>query len=727
MHIGALMFMSCHYHSHNLLVGEGFMKARMRNVLGCFLGVLLIASLTATGQAETTKAPADQKATASTDKKEYEAFDLGELYVKGETIQGVQQMTQVSEFTAEQIEKTNSKTVAEALSYVPGVVVTTGRKNEPNVSIHGISQGRALILIDGVPYYETTYGKLDLGSIPVDNVARIEVQKGVSSVLYGPNNTAGVINIITKKPTSRPSLEARAEIGDYRASRFDISHGMKVGMFNYWFGYGHQESKGWYMSRSFDSHPTTISGLGTVELENGGVRENSDQKTDSIWAKVGIEPTSSSEYYLNFHYITREKGGPASLLNNVNQYNLSRPAFTNLWRFPTYDSWGIDLSGQQKPTDRVTLKAKVFYHSHADELESFSDINYENELSQSRYQDYTLGTSFLADIKIASIDTLRLAFNYRKDNHEERADEYLPFAQSSSYTGSFGLENEFNPIKNLSIVGGISYDWFEVTKAEKNNTNGAGDFTYKTNYREPYKNLLNPMLGATYKLSDSTKLFASGAKKVRFPTLTNLYGGRNPNPGLKPETSTNYVAGVSRDITQYTRVEASYFEYNFRDLIQRDAPDRNAPYRNVGKVQMRGFEVLGEVFPTKDLTLKLGYTYNDATDKTRDNPTKRVLYVPEHQVNLGLSYLVPVIDTKLDVTGLYLSSIWGQLPSKSRPTDVPLRTGATFTMDVRVSKMFLKNFEIYFTAKNIFDRDYESEIGFPAPGRNLYTGIKYSY
>lgn len=709
------------------------MKACSGSFFGICFVLLLIISLAASGQAQTTKAPTDQKAPASLEKRDYEAFDLGELYVKGEKEQGVQAVTEVSELTAEQIEITNSKTVAEALHYVPGVVVTTGKKNEPNVLIHGNDQARALILIDGVPYYETKYGKLDLNTIPVDNIARIEVQKGVSSVLWGPNNTAGVINIITKKPTSRPSLEARVEMGDYEERRFSLSHGMKVGMFNYWLGYEHLETDGWYMSRGFDSHPTRISpsaGSGSpfyTVVEDGGVRNNSDDKIDSVWAKIGLEPSPDSEYYLNFHYITREKGVPVSLLDNTIQYNLLPPAYTNITRVPMYDNWGIDLSGQQKLGDRVTVKAKVFYHDHVDELDSFSDVNFEDFLSRSKYKDYSLGTSFLADIKIATVDTVRFAVNYRKDDHKQREDEYLPFAQSTSYTGSFGFENEFNPVKNLSIIGGISYDWFEVTKAEKSNTNNAGDFTSMTNFREPYKNVLNPMLGVTYTLPDSTKVFASGAQKVRFPTLNNLYGGRNPNPSLKPERSTNYVAGASRAITRYARAEASYFEYNFRDLIQRDAPDRNAPYRNVGKVQMRGFEVLGEFFPAKDLTFYLGYTYNDATDRTRDNPTKRVLYVPEHQVNLGGSYLVPVIETKFDVTGLYLSSIWGQLPSKSRPADPALRTGATFTMDVRVSKVFFKNFEAYFVAKNIFDRDYESEIGFPAPGRNLYTGIKYSY
>ena len=115
-------------------------------------------------------------------------------------------MTEITEITAEEIEATHSRTIAEALSHAPGITVTTGRKGAPTVNIHGINQNKTLVLIDGVPYYETTYGSLNLDSIPTDNVAKIEIQKGVSSVLYGPNALAGVINIITKKgPNGLPS------------------------------------------------------------------------------------------------------------------------------------------------------------------------------------------------------------------------------------------------------------------------------------------------------------------------------------------------------------------------------------------------------------------------------------------------------------------------------------------------------------------------------------------
>ncbi|MEI8356463.1 MAG: Plug domain-containing protein, partial [Deltaproteobacteria bacterium] len=104
----------------------------------------------------------------------YEAYSLGEIYVTGEKTPVTQQTTISNTITAEDIKATNSRTVSEALSFAPGISVTTGTKNEPNISIHGFfDQSRILVLIDGVPYYETKYGKLDLSQFTTDNVAKI--------------------------------------------------------------------------------------------------------------------------------------------------------------------------------------------------------------------------------------------------------------------------------------------------------------------------------------------------------------------------------------------------------------------------------------------------------------------------------------------------------------------------------------------------------------------------
>ena len=668
-------------------------------------------------------------------KKDYQVFDLGEIFVTSEKPPAVQEMVITNEVTVEDIKATNSRTVAEALAFVPGIRVSTGRKNEPMIQIHGMDQTKILVLIDGVPYYETKYGKLDLNEIPVDNVAKIEVTKGAASVLYGPNALMGVVNIITKKPTEKPSAEATFELGPHDTNRVSLSHGMKVGIFSYWLNYGHQESDGWRLSEDFDPKTGTITkkpgGTTKAILEDGGYRNNSDYKTDSLWAKVGIDPSPGSEYYLNFHYITREKGDPPSLFGG--QVFTSRPAFSSVFdRIPKYDDWGIDLSGQQKIFDPLTLKAKLFYHNHVDDYASFSDQFYTKEIAVSRYKDYNLGGSLLSDFRPIEWDVVRLAFNYRGDSHKQRDDEYLPFAETFSYTGSVGLENEFNLIRNLSVVAGASYDWFKVTKAKKDVTDSkTGNFISQVDAGKPdTMDNFDPMIGANYSFADSTRLFGSVAQKIRFPTLDQLYSSKGGNLNLKPEKAINYTLGVSRLFSNLAKGELAGFYHDISDFISRDAdPHINplAQYQNYAKINMLGFELNGELYPMKDLVLRAGYTFNYARNKSEGRVTDDVVNVPEHKIDMGVTYTVPYINTRLDLVGIYMGRIFSQLPTPTNPTQATTKVDDYYIANVRISKSFLKYFEAYLALNNIFDKNYESEYGFPGPGRNFYLGASAKY
>jgi len=668
-----------------------------------------------------------QETTVSKGSEGYEVFDLGEIYVTAEKMPASKEVTVTTEITAEEIKATNSRTVAEALTYVPGVIVSGGRKNQLNIQIRGLDQNMTLVLIDGVPYYETVYGKLDINQIPVDNVAKIEVTKGSSSVLYGPNAIAGIVNIVTKKPTDKPTTEAFLEVGENATSKLSLTHGMKVGIFNYWLNYVHNETGGWRLSDDFDPKLGTITrrpgSPSQAILEDGGFRNNSDFVTDSIWAKVGIEPAPDSEYYLNFHYIEKEKGVPPSTVGE-NVFT-SRPAFSGFVRIPRYDDWGIDLSGQQKVLDQLTLKAKLFYHNHVDDYTSYSDATFQNEIAVSRYEDYLVGGSMVADYQPVQWDIVRFGVNYRGDSHKERDDSYLPFAEDFSYTGSVSLENEFNKIKNLSLVAGVSYDWFEVTDAERNITDkNTGDFLNQIDLDTPdTMDEFNPMIGATYKLADATRIFASVAGKVRFPTLSQLYGTRSGNIELDAEKSVNYTLGISQAFGTLASGELAVFYYDISDFISRDAPGTEGIYRNYAKISLAGFELSGTINPGADLLLRVGYTYNNARDRSDGRVTTNVTFVPEHKVDLGVNYTVPYIITPVNLTCVYVSESYNQLPTPQRPDQETIRTGDYFIMNARIAKSFLKRYEAYLAVNNIFDSDYESEWGYPGWGRNFYVGL----
>ncbi|MFH1059162.1 MAG: TonB-dependent receptor [Pseudomonadota bacterium] len=655
----------------------------------------------------------------------FAAYSLGDLVVAAERIKA-SEVSISQELSEAEILATNSKTVAEALSHAPGVLVTTNRRNEPTVQIYGMSQEKTLILIDGVPYYETKYRRLNLDQIPADIIAKIEIIKGAPSVLYGANALTGVINVITKKATDTPTFIATGEVSEHDTYRFSLSQGMKVDQVNYWVNYTHRESAAWNMSDDFQPRMGTIINKPgkTVPalLEDGGVRNNSDYKMDTLWARFGWEPTANGEYYLNLHALNAERGMPPNI--NSEQVFTSKPQFATLSRWGKYNDLGFDLSGRQKVGDKLTLLGKLFYHDHSDDYVSYSDPQYSKEIALSTYQDYFLGGNLVADYELGQGHNLAGSFHYKGDSHKERDDTYLPYAETFSYTGSLGAEYRYTGLPGLTMVAGASYDWFQVDKAQDNQTDSSGKLVRQVDRDTPdMKDDVNPMVGASYTFSDTTRLFGSIARKSRFPTLTELYSSKGGNRGLNPETSVNYTLGVSRQICQDLTLQLSGFYMDVQDWISRDGPYTTNLYRNYGQVSIYGAELGARWQPVKNLDLHLDYTLLQAKDESDGAVTDKVLRVPEFKLDAGASYLFPVVLTKLDLRGLWVGKRYDQLPTPASPKQAELMTEAYFLLNARLSKVFWDHYEVYAAVNNIFDKDYESEVNFPGQGRTLWFGI----
>lgn len=663
------------------------------------------------------------------EKTDFQVYSLGELVITAEK-PVMDEVAITNIMTAEEITATNSRTAAEALSYIPGIDVTVGRKNEPDVHIHGFDQSRVLVLIDGVPYYETNYGKLNLNQIPSDIISQIVVTKGAPSVLYGANALAGVINIITKEATEKPAASAAVEVGEKRYNRETISHGMKIGIFNYWLNYTHNERDAWKLSDDFTPvlGETINKPGGTVEsiIEDGGFRNNSDSKSDNFWAKFGIQPNSDSEYFVNFHLIDSEFGFPASIYEN--RVIKFRPSFSQYGRFKDYDDWGVDLTGRQQIIDQLTTKINLFYHNHKDRYISYEDQNFDTQIADSTYKDYFVGGAFYTDYEIIDWDTLRFAFHYKLDSHKERDDSYLPFAEARSYTGTVALEDEVNPIDNLSVIAGLGFNWFDIDQAQEVETDKNGDFVEKVDLDTPgVKDTFNPMIGATYSLSDLTRIFGSLAKTTRFPTLQQLYSGSSGNPDLKAEESINYTLGAARPFCDIMRAELALFYHDISDWISRDAPGMDGVYQNWAAADMYGFEFTLSINPLEDLVFKFGYTYNHARDTSADRVTDKLTNVPENLVSTGAQYIIPDIDTKLDLIASYMDKIYSQVPTPTDPDLDVLEVDDHFLVNGRITQPFAEYFEAYVAVNNIFDLDYEWDYGFPGPGRSAYVGVKAQY
>lgn len=101
-------------------------------------------------------------------------------------------------------EHANANNLAQGLIFQPGVRVENNCQNcgFNQVRINGLDGRYSQILIDSRPIMSALAGVYGLEQIPTNMIDRVEVVRGGGSALFGSSAIAGVINIITKDPSS---------------------------------------------------------------------------------------------------------------------------------------------------------------------------------------------------------------------------------------------------------------------------------------------------------------------------------------------------------------------------------------------------------------------------------------------------------------------------------------------------------------------------------------------
>lgn len=128
-----------------------------------------------------------------------------------------------SVLTKEEMQHAGVTSIMEALRLVPGVIVREQTNGNYDIHVRGLdnvppnslilssTNTTTLVMINNRPVYNYLQGGTFWESLPIDlnDVEKIEVVRGPSSTLYGPNAVSGVINIITTK-TSKDGLTLNA-------------------------------------------------------------------------------------------------------------------------------------------------------------------------------------------------------------------------------------------------------------------------------------------------------------------------------------------------------------------------------------------------------------------------------------------------------------------------------------------------------------------------------------
>lgn len=122
-------------------------------------------------------------------------FQLGVVEVAGKALSSSASPSEtvVSE---EEMQAHQDVSVADTLARQSGVILTNGsRRAESWAFIRGFDARQVTLNIDGIPVYIPYDGNIDLNRFLVADMSQIVVSKGLGSLLYGPNNMGGSINL----------------------------------------------------------------------------------------------------------------------------------------------------------------------------------------------------------------------------------------------------------------------------------------------------------------------------------------------------------------------------------------------------------------------------------------------------------------------------------------------------------------------------------------------------
>jgi outer membrane receptor protein involved in Fe transport len=138
----------------------------------------------------------------------------------------------VTAITAEEIRATGALTVSDLLNSLPALQNTFSLGNSSRfigtvglglLDLRGLGTARTLVLVNGRRHVGASPGSsaVDVNTIPVEWIERVEVITGGASAVYGADAVAGVVNFILKKKFD--GFEVRGQHGQASEGGFDRS------------------------------------------------------------------------------------------------------------------------------------------------------------------------------------------------------------------------------------------------------------------------------------------------------------------------------------------------------------------------------------------------------------------------------------------------------------------------------------------------------------------------
>ena len=594
--------------------------------------------------------------------------ELGEIIVISSTKlpQKIKHTTaNITVITAEDIEERGYQSIPEVLSHTPGFAFASngGAGQTSSVFIRGLSSDNLLILLDGIPLTD-----------------------------YTQPSAAASLEHISLNTVAKIEITKGGQSGIWGA-------GAAAGTVNI-ISKGGTKDQG-SISLQAGSHGTKGIGIDLSKVFEGGALSLGAHlfDTDGISAQAPNDAEEdgyrNNNYYLKGHFDLDNYSQVSFFLRDDHgkyDFDSSSAEDTDSHGDSEQRLYGI---GYRYQKEALSIDAKVTHRTIDRGLAgagTWGPWTYDTTGESTQYT-MTAGYQFS--------DKNSLALGVEHNKNEARTDsgfgpssaQFKNSAAFASYTHTvaalLGADTTFNAV--------LRYDKFD-------------QFDNKATYRLGVKRSCNAIEG----LHTAANLY-TGYK------APSLYQFSNASSLLKPES----IKGYELSIGYKKYINLTYFSNEIQDKIDYsyDPATFTTNYFNSGDgVKTTGMELSGE-YAFGDSGLILGGSITHMFD-FQDDSGKDALRIPENSATLSLDYYFNEV-SHVGVIANYVGKRRDMDYSAYPASDVTLKSYTT--VDLTYNTQFNDHFNLSVTAKNIFDKEYETVKGYSTEGRSIYATMEYKF
>lgn len=591
----------------------------------------------------------------------------------------------VEVITLKDLEARKGQSVAQVLNQVAGVEINGGNSSAGKNLEYYIRGGRSrqvLIIIDGNPVNDATSiaSTYDLRLLAVEQIDKIEILKGSSSVLYGSGAATGVINITTKKGANR-SINGNAyfNLGTQNTTEKTNLNG---DAFNQGLGISGKWKKIRFATVLNSTEINGISEANGKEFERDYFsRVNLNQKIDYQFSE---KITLGS--FINYDQLASDYDTGAFQDSDINEYKAQqlrvgfRPefkyargkmflnfAFANFEKeYQSYNSWTMSI-------DNADYKSRTIHADLVNKLDLFEGVH------------LITGTQF------QFMDMNQEGAWGRVDNNKTKFNVLDPYF-TAIYNSNFGLNVNIGARLNIHSEYG-------------------NNLVYNVNpsfYFEKY----------------GLRIISSLSSAYITPTLYQLYS-QYGNLELDPEENVTAEFGFEKGFFEnklsFNVVGFYRLEENKIDFVSLTVAPWGQ-YKNIeDKINAKGVEINGVYKPFGKLGLTANYTFTEV-----ENNDKQLQLIPKHKVNVGVNYAV---NDKLNWSAqyLYTNQKIDLFYNAALFATQKIELSSYQTINSSISYKYNEQISLFGGVTNLLDTEFVEKVGYSTQGRNFKLGCTLAF